>query len=56
MTGLGLLRGLFTLILLILFLALIATTFSKRRKGTYDAAARLALEDGDDLRPEELRK
>ena len=56
MTGLGLLRGLFTLILLVLFLALVATTFSRRRSGTYDAAARLALDEGDELRPEDLRK
>ena len=50
------LKTLFTLILLVLFLALTATTFSRRRKGSYDAAARLALEDGDELRPEDLRK
>lgn len=53
---LGLLRGLFTLTLLVLFIALIATTFSRRRKGIYDAAARVALEDDAALRPEDLRK
>jgi cbb3-type cytochrome oxidase subunit 3 len=56
MTGLALLRGLFTLTLLVLFVAMIATTFSKRRKGSYEAAARLALDDGDELRPEDLGK
>ena len=56
MSGLGLLRGLVTLILLVLFLALVAATFSRRRRATYDAAARLALDEGDELRPEDLRK
>ena len=42
----GTLRGLFTLVLTILFIALVVWAYSGKRKRTFDAAARLPLEDG----------
>ena len=40
------LRGLFTLILMIAFLAIVFWAWSGKRKKEFEAAARLPLEDG----------
>jgi cytochrome c oxidase cbb3-type subunit 4 len=48
------LRGLFTLILMIAFLAIVFWAWSGKRKKEFDEAARLPLEDGplsSDSRP-----
>jgi cytochrome c oxidase cbb3-type subunit 4 len=44
----GTVRGLITLALLLLFIALIAWAWSDRRKKTFDAMARMALDDDSD--------
>lgn len=41
----GIVRGLITLILFLLFLGLFAWTWSRRRKKDFDEAARLPLDD-----------
>jgi cytochrome c oxidase cbb3-type subunit 4 len=41
----GILRGLITLALLLLFIALVVWAWSDRRKKTFDAMARMALDD-----------
>lgn len=41
-------RGLLTLILLILFLGIVAWAYSSKRKKDFDEAARLPLQDEDD--------
>jgi cytochrome c oxidase cbb3-type subunit 4 len=41
----GILRGLITLALLLLFVALVVWAWSDRRKKTFDAMARMALDD-----------
>ena len=41
----GVMRGLFTLLLMFLFIALTVATWSRRRKATFDAMAALPLED-----------
>jgi len=41
----GVFRGLFTLLLMFLFIALTIATWSRRRKTTFDAMAALPLED-----------
>jgi cytochrome c oxidase cbb3-type subunit 4 len=43
----GILRGLITLVLLLLFIALVVWAWSDRRKKTFDSMARMALEDED---------
>ena len=43
----GIVRGLITLALLVLFIALVAWAWSDRRKKTFDSMARMALEDED---------
>ena len=43
----GIVRGLITALILLLFLGIWAWSFSKRRKPDFDAAARLPLDDGD---------
>jgi cytochrome c oxidase cbb3-type subunit 4 len=40
-------RGIITAVLLVLFVGLIAWAWSGARKDTFDAAARLPLDDGD---------
>jgi len=40
----GTLRGLFTVVMLVLFIAICFWAFSGRRKGTFDAMARMPLE------------
>lgn len=40
-------RGLLTVVLFVLFVALVARTYSRSRKADYQAAARLPLEDND---------
>ena len=40
-------RGVVTAVLLALFVGLVAWAWSGARKATFDAAARLPLEDGD---------
>jgi cytochrome c oxidase cbb3-type subunit 4 len=45
MFDLGTLRGIFTAILLALFIALVFWTFSSKRKASFDRAARAALDD-----------
>jgi cytochrome c oxidase cbb3-type subunit IV len=44
----GILRGLITLALLLLFIALVVWAWSDRRKQEFDAMARLALDDDSD--------
>lgn len=41
----GLARGLITLVLLVLFIAMTLATFSRRRRAAYEEAARMPLED-----------
>ncbi|MCC5859481.1 MAG: cbb3-type cytochrome c oxidase subunit 3 [Ectothiorhodospiraceae bacterium] len=41
-------RGLLTLVLLILFLGIVVWAFSSRRKKDFDEAARLPLEENQD--------
>lgn len=41
----GMFRGLFTLVMMLLFVALVLWAYSGKRKKTFDAAARLPLED-----------
>ena len=43
----GLVRGVITLILLVLFIGLCAFSFSRRRRTEYDAAARMPLMDDE---------
>jgi cytochrome c oxidase cbb3-type subunit 4 len=43
-------RGIFTVVMLVLFIAICFWAWSGRRKGTFDAAARMPLE------PDELEK
>lgn len=43
----GLFRGVLTLVLLVLFIALCVWSFSKRRRTEYDAAARVPLQDDE---------
>jgi len=43
----GTVRGIITLVLMVLFIALTVATWSRRRKPMYDAAARLPLEEAD---------
>ena len=42
----GLFRGLLTLVLMVLFIALVVWAYSKQRKPDFDEAARLPLDDG----------
>ena len=41
----GTFRGLFTVVMLLLFVALVVWAYSSKRKHTFDAAAQLPLED-----------
>lgn len=43
----GLFRGLVTVTLLVLFIALCVWTWSRKRNTEFDAAAQLPLEDGE---------
>ena len=43
----GTVRGLLTAILLVLFIGLVAWTWSRKRKPAYDEAANLPLDDDD---------
>ena len=47
-------RGLVTAVLLILFVALIAWTWSQKRNNTFDEAARMPLEESE--RPADSKK
>lgn len=47
----GTFRGLFTLVMILLFVALVVWAYSSKRKQTFDAAARLPLEDDDSKPP-----
>jgi cytochrome c oxidase cbb3-type subunit 4 len=42
------LRGIETAILLVLFIGLVFWVYSKKRKSTFDEAARMPLEENDD--------
>lgn len=43
----GTFRGLLTVILMVLFIALVFWAYSRRRKADFSAAARLPLEDNE---------
>jgi cytochrome c oxidase cbb3-type subunit IV len=43
----GTVRGLLTAILLVLFIGLVAWTWSRKRKKEYDEAAQMPLDDDD---------
>ena len=45
MMGSGLLNGLMTLLLIIVFVGIVAWAWSSKRKKSFDEAARLPLED-----------
>ena len=45
----GTLRGLYTLLMLLIFAAICIWAFSSRRKSDFDAAANLPLEEDDAL-------
>lgn len=45
--NMGDLRGVITVVLLVLFVALWAWTWSRKRKSQFDEAARIPLEDDD---------
>ena len=49
-------RGLVTVALLVLFIALIAWTWSRKRKDTYEKAARMPLNDDDRPASENLKE
>lgn len=44
----GTLRGLFTLVMLVAFAGVVAWAWSRKRKGDFDAAAQLPLEEDED--------
>jgi len=44
----GTLRGLFTLVMLAAFAGVVAWAWSQKRKGDFDAAAQLPLEDDEE--------
>jgi cbb3-type cytochrome oxidase subunit 3 len=52
----GVYRGLFTLLLMFLFIALTVATWSRRRKPEFDAMAALPLEDGTGAPAQDGRK
>jgi cytochrome c oxidase cbb3-type subunit 4 len=54
--NMGDLRGLITVVLLILFVGLWAWTWSRKNKKQFDEAARLPLEDGDAPPREDARE
>jgi len=47
----GILSGIVTAVLLIVFLGIVAWAWNRRRKPDFDAAARLPLDDNDGDRP-----
>ena len=51
----GVTRGIITLLLMLLFLAMILWAYSKRRKPTFDAMARLPLEDESSPAPRDTQ-
>jgi cytochrome c oxidase cbb3-type subunit 4 len=48
---LGTFRGIITGALLVLFVALVGWAWSRKRTATFDAAARIPLEEEEDPRP-----
>ncbi|MDQ1302744.1 MAG: cytochrome c oxidase cbb3-type subunit [Pseudomonadota bacterium] len=48
----GLLRGVFTVLMLVLFIGICIWAWSSRQKPTFDAAAQLPLESDDKPPPE----
>ncbi|MEZ5563246.1 MAG: cbb3-type cytochrome c oxidase subunit 3 [Gammaproteobacteria bacterium] len=48
----GLLRGIFTVLMLVLFIGICFWAWSSRQKPTFDAAAQLPLESDDKPPPE----
>jgi cytochrome c oxidase cbb3-type subunit IV len=44
----NILRGLMTLVIMLLFLSICISVYSKKNKGKFDRAARMALENKDD--------
>ena len=48
----GLLRGIFTVLMLVLFIGICFWAYSSRQKATFDAAAQLPLESDDKPPPE----
>lgn len=49
-------RGLVTVALLVLFIALIAWTWSRKRKDTFEKAARMPLDEDDRPASENLKE
>ena len=45
--SMGLIHSIWTLLLVAIFIGIIAWAFSRRRKQSFDAAARMPLEDDD---------
>jgi cytochrome c oxidase cbb3-type subunit 4 len=45
--NMGLIHSIWTLLLLAVFIGIVAWAFSRRRQQSFDAAARLPLEDDD---------
>lgn len=52
----GTFRGLFTVVMIVLFVALVLWAYSGKRKNTFDAAAQLPLEDHGGRPPEQGRE
>lgn len=48
----GLLRGIFTVVMLVLFIGICFWAYSSRQKATFDAAAQLPLEPDDKPPPD----
>jgi cytochrome c oxidase cbb3-type subunit 4 len=47
----GIVSGIFTAVLILLFIGLVAWAWSARRRSTYEAAARLPLEEDNGVIP-----
>jgi len=52
----GLLRGIFTVVMVILFVGICFWAWSSRRKAVFDAASRLPLESDDGAPPKETQR
>lgn len=52
----GIVRGLLTVVLLILFLCIVVWSFSRRRRDDFDKAARMPLEDDSHAPKSDVRK
>jgi cytochrome c oxidase cbb3-type subunit 4 len=52
----ALIHSIWTVLLLIVFIAIVAWAWSKKRKSVFDEAARMPLDDDDEVAPKEHHK